>query len=150
MEYGAIFKPIGSKEATIRDTNLYEGVGESIQKIKKKYRFGVVSSQDKSWVWDAIKLHGVYDFSVYFNGKEKPLPKSIEKQLLEGARNLGVQPSEISCICAKAETVEEAKKAGVNAIAAVYAGRSTIEELKKANPDKIVNSIGEISQLLGI
>ena len=133
----------------VRDVYFFDGVKELIEKIKIKYRFGIVSDKDKSLVWNVARLNGILSLRDYVGGKEL-LQESIEEQLSKAAKILDVKSNEICCVCAKAETVEEAKKAQTLSIAVTYARENTKEELEKFKPDRIVENIEELSKLLGI
>ena len=124
----------------------------TIWRIKNQgYRFGVFSRKDYSLLWDVLRAHSLWDLATYVGGANEIPPKTIEQQILEGAKDLGVKPSGISVVCALADSIKQARKAGAGYIIAVgYAGRSKVEELEKAKPSGIAQSVEQQYHLLGL
>jgi beta-phosphoglucomutase len=127
----------------------FEGIGNLLGKLKKKYKLAIVSGSPKV---NVEKKLNKFDLKNYFDviihsdlvSQGKPHPMSFEKAYQE----LNLKPDECICIENAPYGIRSSKKAGIYTIAIT----STLEKqtLLDAGADLTVDTYSEIEEILGV
>lgn len=122
----------------------FDGLPEVLEKLSKKHKLAILTSNSKDNVEVFLKKHNLdksFDFihseSDLF-GKHKKLKKAISKYSFNS--------NETYYIGDETRDVEAAKKAGVKSVAVVW-GYESKEVLKNANPDLLVSNPKELLRI---
>lgn len=93
---------------------------------------------------DCLGLNGCFDD--VFTGGEKENVKARSLSALAG--KYGLDPSQCVYVGDAVSDVEEAGKAGISCLSALWAGSTDREELRKVNPDLLFSTVGELREYL--
>ena len=122
-----------------------EGIGQSLEILQQNgFKMGILSSNSKSNIDTILKLNSLAKYFTFVESefalfsKANKLEKLISKHKLD--------KNDVFYVGDEVRDVEAAKESGVKSIAVTW-GYNKIEALKAANPDYIVNSTKELTDI---
>lgn len=139
------FLPLGMFENTI-----YEGIAQMLGKLKRKnHILAIASSKAQEFV---AKIAGHFGIDIYFDyigGSNLDGTRSDKAEVIEQVlQKLGVgHRQDVYLIGDRYFDIAGAKKTGIKSIAVLY-GYGSREELESGVPDYMVETVGDLSQLL--
>jgi len=126
----------------------FEGIKELLDTLRARgTRVALVTGKGEiscKITLECLKLDGCFD-DVLTGGeqeniKARSLGKLVEKYCLD--------PSQCVYVGDAVSDVEQARKAGMNCLSALWAGTTDKEELRKVNPEFLFNTVGELREYL--
>jgi len=93
---------------------------------------------------ECLELGGCFD-DVLTGGEQENIKAHSLGKLAE---KYGLDPSQCVYVGDAVSDVEQARKAGMNCLSALWAGTVDREELRKVNPDFLFNTVGELKGYL--
>lgn len=136
---------VTSKLRKSENIKLFPGIVDMLYSLKNNYKIGIVSSNSKDIIIDALKKHNienlfefVYSESSLF-GKHLVLKRVCDKQ--------NIKPLDVIYVGDEDRDIIAAKKAGIKTIAVTW-GFNSREKLSRENPDYLVDSPMQILEVL--
>ena len=122
-----------------------DGIGPALEVLQQNgFKMGILSSNSKSNIDTILKLNSLSNYFTFVDSefalfsKANKLEKLISKHKLD--------KNDVFYVGDEVRDVEAAKESGVKSIAVTW-GYNKIEALKAANPDYIVNSTKELTDI---
>ncbi len=122
-----------------------DGIGSALEVLQQNgFKMGILSSNSKSNIDTILKLNSLSNYFTFVDSefalfsKANKLEKLISKHKLD--------KNDVFYVGDEVRDVEAAKESGVKSIAVTW-GYNKIEALKAANPDYIVNSTKELTDI---
>jgi phosphoglycolate phosphatase len=131
-------------------THLLPGASEALQAVRDAgLRTGICSNKPRPFTEALLKSLDIDRLIDAVVGPEDaPRPKPAPEMLLAVMRRLEVRPDQTLYVGDMTVDIETARAAGV-AVWVVPTGSSTRQELEHAQPDRVLNDLGELPGLLG-
>jgi phosphoglycolate phosphatase len=131
-------------------THLLPGVRETLPRLRTAgYHLAVCSNKLKPFTCELLDFLNVAGFFEAVIGPEDaPRLKPAPDMLLAALRQLNTTPSEALYIGDMVVDIQTARAAGV-AVWTIPTGSDAIEALRSASPDRMLESFGEITRVLG-
>ena len=127
---------------------LFDGSLDLLEHLQGKVKLGLASMNDRDVISNLLKITGTQRFlDVILTADDVSEPKPDPEIFLKCARKLRSSPERCVVVEDSVFGVKAAKTAKMGCIA-VLTGVYSQEELKKANPDLIVDSLKEKSEIL--
>lgn len=136
---------------TSKRSVLYPGVREGLNYLKAAgYRLGCVTNKAAQFTIPLLQALGIYDdFEIVISGDTLPKKKPDPMPLLHGADHFGVNPADALMIGDSQSDVKAARAAGFQIVCMSY-GYNHGEDIHDYHPDAVIDSMGEIRNLLEI
>ncbi|MCW9023933.1 MAG: phosphoglycolate phosphatase [Gammaproteobacteria bacterium] len=137
-------------ENTSKRSTLYPGVEEGLAYLKAQgYKLGCVTNKAEQFTVPLLKDLGVYDnFEIVISGDTLEKKKPDPMPLLHAADFFGVKPENALMIGDSVSDVKAARAAGFNIVCMTY-GYNHGVDIREANPDVVIDSMAELSNILG-
>lgn len=130
------------------DVKLFDGALDLLEHLQGKIKLGLASMNDREVINNLLKMRGMQKFfDVILTASDISRPKPNPEIFLKCALKLRSSPERCVVVEDSIFGVKAAKTAKMECIA-VTTGVYSREELKKANPDLIVDSLKEKSEIL--
>ncbi len=130
------------------DVKLFDGSLDLLEHLQGKIKLGLASMNDREVINNLLKMRGIQKFfDVILTASDIARPKPNPEIFLKCALKLRSSPERCVVVEDSIFGVKAAKTAKMGCIA-VTTGVYSREELKKANPDLIVDSLKEKSEIL--
>lgn len=134
---------------TCKRTVLYPGVEEGLQYLKESgYKLGCVTNKAAQFTLPILQTLAIRDyFGVVVAGDTLPVKKPDPRPLLHAAEQLGVSPEKSMMLGDSQSDVKAARAAGFQIICMSY-GYNHGEDIRIYNPDKVIDSMSELKDIL--
>lgn len=128
---------------------LFQGVREGLDYLKSQhYKLGCVTNKAEQFTVPLLNDMGIYeDFSIVVCGDTLPRKKPDPLPLLHAAEYFKVAPANALMIGDSISDVKAARSAGFQIICMSY-GYNHGEDIRKYNPDLVIDSMAELSDIL--
>ena len=138
------------RDNTSKRSCLYPGVKQGLDYLKSEgYPMGCVTNKDAQFTEPLLKDLGVYDyFSIVISGDTLPVKKPDPMPLLHAAKFFNVAPQQALMIGDSISDVKAARAAGFQIVCMTY-GYNHGVDIREAKPDAVMDSMAELSDLLG-
>jgi phosphoglycolate phosphatase len=138
-------------ECNGRHSALYPGVREGLDWLKNQsYPLACITNKAEEFTLPLLKALAVYDeFGLVISGDSLPKKKPDPLPLLHAADHFQVEPHHALMIGDSINDVEAARAAGFQMIAVSY-GYNHGQDIRLAEPDAVIDSFTQLSQLLDI
>ncbi len=146
-----IFNDLYSVHHSDRST-LYPGVKEGLEFLQnaKKLKVGCVTNKAKAFTIPILKALGIHDeFEIIVCGDTLEKKKPDPMPLIYSAEQLGVSPENSMMLGDSKSDVKAARAAGFSIICMSY-GYNHGEDIRNYDPDAVIDSMTELTQLLDI
>jgi phosphoglycolate phosphatase len=136
-------------ENTSKRSCLYAGVREGLDYLKSQgYLLGCVTNKAAQFTLPLLKDLGIYEhFGIVVAGDTLPVKKPDPQPLLHAAAHFGVGAEDSLMLGDSQSDVKAARAAGFQIICMSY-GYNHGEDIRQYNPDAVIDSMTELSQLL--
>ncbi len=143
-----VFKAIYAENTSAR-SQLYPGVREGLDFLRGAgYPLGCVTNKAAQFTRPLLRDMGLLDsFGIVVSGDTLPEKKPHPAPLLHAAAHFGVAPAEALMIGDSVSDVKAARAAGFRIICTSY-GYNHGQDIREANPDAVVDSLGELRNLV--
>ena len=122
-----------------------EGIGQSLEILQQNgFKMGILSSNSKSNIDTILKLNSLAKYFTFVESEFALFSKANKLEKLISKHKLN--KNDVFYVGDEVRDVEAAKESGVKSIAVTW-GYNKIEALKAANPDYIVNSTKELTDI---
>ena len=137
-------------ENTSKRSMLYPGVEEGLAYLKAQgYKLGCVTNKAAQFTVPLLKDLGVYDnFEIVISGDTLEKKKPDPLPLLHPAEQLGVKPENAMMLGDSISDVKASRAAGFQITCMSY-GYNHGVDINEANPDAVIDSMAELSDILG-
>ena len=137
-------------ENTCKRSCLYPGVKEGLAYLKAEgYKIGCVTNKDSQFtlpILKELKIHDDFEIIICGDTLEKKKPDPMP--LLHGAEKLGVKPENAMMLGDSISDVKASRAAGFQIVCMSY-GYNHGVDIREANPDAVIDSMAELSDILG-
>ena len=141
-------KKIKMQMNLIETVNLFEGVVELLEDLQNKVKIGLATMSNRSVIDKLLKDKRIRKhFKYVITADDVIHPKPNPEIFLNCARKLKCQPEKCVVIEDSIFGVKAAKEAKMKCIA-IPSGAYSVEELKEEEPDLIVKSINNKTEIL--
>ena len=136
-------------ENTSKRSVLYPGVREGLDHFKSQgYLLGCVTNKAAQFTIPLLRDLGVYDdFGIVVSGDTLPVKKPDPQPLLHAAAHFGVTAEQSLMIGDSQSDVKAARAAGFQIVCMSY-GYNHGEDIRNYNPDLVVDSMAELTDIL--
>lgn len=142
----ALFRPYYLEHCADRSA-LYPGVGEALGKLAGPV--AVVTNKPEAASRAIFRALGVEAFfRAVIGGDSLPFLKPRPEPLWEAARRLGARPERVLMVGDSPGDVQAGRAAGMRTCAVTY-GYRPAEELRAAEPDFLLDRIGDLEAIIG-
>lgn len=130
-------------------SQLYPQVREGLDWLKMQgYTVACVTNKAEQFTLPLLKSLGIYDdFALIISGDTLAKKKPDPLPLLHAAKYFNCQPEEALMIGDSVNDVQAARAANFHIICVTY-GYNHGQDIRLANPDVVIDSFAELSQLL--
>lgn len=137
-------------ENTSKRSCLYPGVEEGIAYLKTAgYKLGCVTNKASQFTLPLLKDLGVHDhFEIIICGDTLEKKKPDPLPLLHAAEFFGVKPENAMMLGDSISDVKASRAANFQIVCMSY-GYNHGVDIREANPDAVIDSMAELSTLLG-
>lgn len=134
-----------------RMLTLYDGIVQLLEDLRSAgVKIGLVTSKSRYTTQMAFDLTGIQHlFDATICADESPRNKPSPDPILACLKDLGVAPEDATYVGDSPADVQAARAAGVYAIAVTW-GVFAAETLAAEKPDRLVHTIPELAEALGI
>lgn len=134
---------------TCKRSRLYPGVREGLDFLRSAgYPLGCVTNKAARFTEPLLAALGIADdFGIVISGDTLPRQKPDPLPLLHAAQHFGVAPQEALMIGDSISDVQAARAAGFQIICVSY-GYNHGRDIREARPDAVIDSLGELPNLL--
>lgn len=131
-------------------SKLYPQVKEGINWLKTQgYPIACITNKAEQFTLPLLQTLGIHDdFALIISGDTLPAKKPDPLPLLHAAQHFDVQPENALMIGDSMNDVQAARAAHFKIICVTY-GYNHGEDIRLSNPDAVIDSFAELSQLLG-
>ncbi len=146
-----IFNDLYSVHHSDRST-LYPGVKEGLEFLQnaKNVKIGCVTNKAEAFTIPILKALGIHDeFEIIVCGDTLEKKKPDPMPLIYSAEQLGVSPENSMMLGDSKSDVKAARAAGFSIICMSY-GYNHGEDIRNYDPDAVIDSMTELTQLLDI
>lgn len=143
-----VFKAIYAENTSAR-SQLYPEVREGLDFLQGAgYPLGCVTNKAAQFTRPLLRDMGLLDyFGIVVSGDTLPEKKPHPAPLLHAAAHFGVAPADALMIGDSVSDVKAARAAGFRIICTSY-GYNHGQDIREANPDAVVDSLGELRDLV--
>lgn len=133
----------------------YKGIRELLPKLKKKgYKVAIASSKPQGMVDEVLRHFGLYEYFDVIEGSDVNLPKMTKSEVIEIAlKKLGFfepeKRKDVVMIGDRKYDVAGATASHLDCIGVAY-GYGGTEELETAGAIKVVQTVEELGEFLGV
>ena len=129
-------------------TRVYPGVSETLPRLTS-LKMAVLSNKREDLCQRVVQVMGLAGFFEAVRGGDsygalKPSPEGLAALI----RELGQEPSRTLMVGDKPEDIQTAQGAGVNTVGVTY-GYGDVVKLTAAQPDNLLDSFSQLTDLLG-
>lgn len=144
-----IFLALYAENTCVRSC-LYPGVKEGMEYMKAEgYKLGCVTNKDAQFTLPILKTLGIHDdFEIIVCGDTLDKKKPDPLPLLHSAEKLGVKPENAMMLGDSISDVKASRAAGFQITCMSY-GYNHGVDINEANPDAVIDSMTELSDILG-
>lgn len=137
-------------ENTCKRSGLYPGVKEGLDWMKQAgFKLGCVTNKAACFTEPLLKELGLFDyFSIVISGDSLEKKKPDPQPLLHAAEFFGVSAKNALMLGDSVSDVKAARAAGFRIICMSY-GYNHGVDIREASPDAVIDSMAELSSLLG-
>lgn len=140
-----LFKGKKRLQGRIKDVKLFNGVSRVIEAAPKEYKLFILSSNSKTNIIEFLKANGLEG---HFSGIIDNIGLFAKaKYLRRLVKDNNASADEVWYVGDEIRDIEAAKKAGVR-VASVTWGYNNKASLAKHNPDKLVDTPGELTSCI--
>jgi len=131
-------------------SRLYPGVAEGLAWLSKQHFYlGCITNKAERFTLPLLRQLGILEtFSLVISGDTLPQQKPDPAPLLHAALHFQVDPSQAWMIGDSSNDVKAARAAKFGAIVCVPYGYNHGQDIHAAKPDKVIDSLIELSTLL--
>ncbi len=138
------------KDNISKRSQLYPGVKEGLDFLRGAgYRLGCITNKAEAFTVPLLKDMGIYDyFEIVVSGDTLPVKKPDPAPLLHAARFFKLSADEALMVGDSISDVKAARNAGFQIACLTYGYNHGID-IREAQPDAVMDSLAELSGLLG-
>ena len=143
-----VFIELYEKNTSVR-SRLYPGVKEGLDWLTQQgFKLGCVTNKAEKFTRPLLEDLGISEtFSIVISGDTLPQKKPDPAPLLHAARFFGVTPTRSMMIGDSVSDVKAARAAGFRIVCMSY-GYNHGQDIRTANPDAVIDSLPNLSELL--
>lgn len=137
-------------ENTSKRSVLYPGVIEGLDYLQSAgYKLGCVTNKAEQFTVPLLKDLGIFDrFGIVVSGDTLEEKKPHPMPLLHAAEHFGVEPENAMMLGDSMSDVKAARAAGFQIVCMSY-GYNHGADIRDSNPDAVIDSMAELSSVLG-
>ena len=138
------------KDNISKRSQLYPGVKEGLDYLRGAgYKLGCITNKAETFTVPLLKDMGIYDyFEIVVSGDTLPVKKPDPAPLLHAARFFKLSADEALMVGDSISDVKAARNAGFQIACLTYGYNHGID-IREAQPDAVMDSLAELSGLLG-